>query len=134
MILFAKSYFATAVIFFGLDYVWLSRIASGFYRRHLGTMMLDEPKFGAAGVFYVFYVAGIVVFAVLPALRDQSWSAALLLGAFLGAIAYGTYDMTNYATLKNWPLPVVMADIAWGMALTAVSATAGYVFSRMTGG
>ncbi len=134
MIQFSKAYVLTAIIFFALDYVWLTRIANDFYRRQIGTLLLDQPKLGAAGLFYVFYVAGIVFFAVLPALRDQSWTAALFAGALFGALAYGTYDMTNYATLKNWPLAVVFADIAWGTTLTGISALAGYALSRAIGG
>lgn len=134
MMQFAKAYVFTAIVFFALDYVWLTRIANDFYRRQLGTLLLEQPKLGAAGLFYVFYVVGIVFFAVLPALRDQSWMAALFAGALFGALAYGTYDMTNYATLKNWPLAVVFADIVWGIVLTGLSALAGYGLSRAFGG
>lgn len=126
MMTYAIAYVATAVVFFGLDYLWLSRIAIGFYRRHVGELLLTTPNFAAAGLFYLVYVAGIVYFAVMPAVSGGSWLAALAGGAFLGLIAYGTYDMTNLATLKDWSLPVSIVDMAWGSFLTAAAATAGY--------
>ncbi len=129
--IYAKAYIATAVVFFLLDYVWLTRLAGPFYRSQIGSMMLDQPRLGVAALFYILYVAGIVVFAVVPALRAESLATTLLLGALLGCIAYGTYDITNYATLRGWPVAVLLVDIAWGTALTAVSAGAGYLLTRM---
>jgi len=128
---FLKAYIATAIVFFVLDYVWLTRMAGTFYREQIGALMLDQPRLGVAALFYVFYVVGIAVFAVLPALRAESLMTAVLLGALLGLIAYGTYDITNYATLRDWPVAVLVVDIAWGTALTAVSAGAGYVLARL---
>ena len=131
MVLFLKAYLVTAVVFLAIDYVWLARIAGGFYRTQLGAYMLDQPRLGVAAVFYIFYVAGIVIFAVLPAMREQSVLTALLFGALLGGVAYGTYDVTNYATLRDWPLAVLIVDITWGVVLTSVSAAAGYMIARM---
>ena len=122
--LYLKAYLTTALVFFALDYVWLTRMAGSFYRTQIGPLMLEQPRLGVAAVFYILYVAGIVVFAVAPALRAESLATALLLGALLGGIAYGTYDITNYATLRNWPVMVLIVDVTWGMALTAVSAGA----------
>lgn len=121
------AYFATAVVFFGLDYLWLSRIAIGFYRGQIGPLMLAQPNFAAAGLFYLFYIAGIVYFAVTPALSIGTWGSAMLAGAILGLVAYGTYDMTNLATLKGWTLSVTIADMVWGGILTGLAATAGYL-------
>lgn len=129
--LYVKAYIATAVVFFTLDYIWLSRMTGSFYRPLIGSLMLDQPRLGVAALFYVIYVAGVVVFAVAPALRAESVVTALMLGALLGGIAYGTYDITNYATLRNWPVMVLVVDVAWGMALTAVSAGAGYLLTRL---
>lgn len=120
------AYFSTALVFFGLDYVWLSRLAIGFYRSQIGDLLRDKPNFTAAGLFYLFYIAGIVFFAVMPALNKGSIAPALISGAFLGLLAYGTYDMTNLATLKNWSLPVSLVDMAWGAFLTASAAGFGY--------
>ncbi|NML75411.1 DUF2177 family protein [Rhizobium sp. S-51] len=121
------AYMASAIIFFGLDYLWLSRIAIGFYRRHLGELLLATPNFTAAGLFYLFYIAGIVYFAVLPAVSSGSLLTAAIGGALLGLLAYGTYDMTNLATLRGWPIPVVIVDMAWGCFLTGAAAAAGYL-------
>lgn len=126
MMPYVIAYVSTAVVFFGLDYLWLSRVAIGFYRRHIGDLLLATPNFAAAGLFYLVYVAGIVYFAVMPAVAGGSWLTALVGGAFLGLIAYGTYDMTNLATLKDWSLSVSLVDMAWGTVLTATAATAGY--------
>jgi uncharacterized membrane protein len=126
MTTYAIAYVSTAVVFFGLDYLWLSRIAIGFYRRHIGDLLLATPNFAAAGLFYLVYIAGIVYFAIMPAVAGGGWLAALAGGALLGLIAYGTYDMTNLATLKDWSVTVSVVDMAWGSFLTATAATAGY--------
>ncbi|QLF68973.1 DUF2177 family protein [Peteryoungia desertarenae] len=127
------AYVSTAVVFFGIDYVWLTRIAIGFYRRHIGDLLLATPNFAAAGAFYLFYVAGIVYFAVMPAVNAGTIVTALVNGALLGLLAYGTYDMTNLATLKGWSLTVSIVDMAWGAVLTATAAAAGYyVVSRFS--
>ncbi len=121
------AYIVTAIVFLGLDALWLSRVALGMYRRELGSLLLDKPNLVIAGVFYLLFVAGIVILAIAPALNNGgTWVNALLMGAVLGLVAYGTYDITNLSTLKNWSVTVTMADIAWGTALTAVSATIGY--------
>ncbi|TRL36401.1 MULTISPECIES: DUF2177 family protein [Rhizobium] len=122
---YALAYGATALVFFGLDFLWLGHVATGFYRNQLGDMMRERPDFVAAGLFYLVYVAGIVYFAVGPNLAGGGLRQAALSGAILGLIAYGTYDITNLATLKNWPLAMSLVDLAWGTALTATAATAG---------
>ena len=124
---FIVAYIVTAVVFLGLDAIWLTQIALGMYRRELGALLLDKPNLPIAGLFYLLFVIGIVVLAILPALNGGSWLNALLMGAVLGLVAYGTYDITNLSTLKNWSLTVTIADLAWGSALTAVSATVGYL-------
>ncbi len=124
------AYFATVIVFLGIDFVWLTKIANQFYAAQLGDLLLENPKLGPAAVFYLFYVVGIVFFAVMPALRGGGLSTAIFSGALLGAIAYATYDVSNYATLKNWPINVLFVDIAWGTVLTSVSAAAGYLITR----
>ena len=127
------AYISTAVVFFALDYLWLTRIAIGFYREQIGNLMLASPNFAAAGVFYLFYVVGVVYFAVMPAVSAGSVVTALVNGALLGLLAYGTYDMTNLATLKGWSLQMSLVDMAWGAFLTATAAAAGYLaVSRFT--
>jgi uncharacterized membrane protein len=126
---FLVAYIGTAIVFFGLDFVWLSK-ASGFYKREIGPLLLPKPNLTAAGVFYLFYIAGIVYFAVMPALNGGGWHTALLSGAVLGFIAYGTYEMTNLSTLKGWSLRMCLVDIVWGTALTGVAAVGGFWITR----
>ena len=120
------AYISTAVIFFGLDFIWLTR-SIGFYRKHIGELLLDKPNLTAAGLFYVFYIAGIVYLAVVPNLQNGSWASAALAGAVVGFLAYGTYDMTNLSTLKDWSVTVVVVDLIWGTFLTSVAATGAYL-------
>ncbi len=124
------AYGGTATAFFVIDFLWLGFVAKSFYRERIGHLMADDMNLGAAGGFYLLYIVGIVVFAVMPALQSESWKTALVLGGLLGLIAYGTYDMTNLATLRDWPVSVAAADMAWGTALTGGSAVVGYFVSR----
>jgi uncharacterized membrane protein len=106
------------IIFFAIDMLWLGFFARGFYKEKLGFILSDKVNWAAAVIFYLIYIGGILFFAVLPALREQSWSIALLNGAVLGALCYATYDLTNMATISQWPLIVVIVDIIWGIVLT----------------
>jgi len=123
---YVVAYIATSVVFLGLDAIWLSRIALGMYRRELGSLLLEKPNLPIASAFYLLYVAGIVILAVVPALGEGGWTKAMLMGAVLGLVAYGTYDITNLSTLKGWSTRLALIDIAWGTGLTAVSATIGW--------
>ena len=124
---YVVAYIATAVVFLGLDAIWLSRVALGMYRQELGSLLHDKPNLPIAAGFYLLYVAGIVILAIVPALGEGGWIKALLMGAVLGLVAYGTYDITNLSTLKGWSVKLAVIDIAWATALTAVSATIGYL-------
>jgi uncharacterized membrane protein len=123
---YVVAYIATAIVFLGLDAIWLSRVALGMYRSELGSLLLDKPNLPIAGAFYLLYVVGIVVLAITPAVAESSWVRALVMGAVLGLVAYGTYDITNMSTLRGWSVKLALIDIAWGTVLTAVSATIGY--------
>ena len=127
---FLMSWGATASVFLVIDAIWLGLIAASFYRRELGELMLDQPKLGIAALFYVGYTFAIVLLAAAPAARSDSLSQALIYGAVLGLAAYGTYDITNFATLKNWPGTMVLVDMVWGTVLTAAAAAAGYAAFR----
>jgi uncharacterized membrane protein len=128
---YVVAYIAAAVVFLGLDAVWLSRIALGMYRQELGPLLREKPNLPIAGAFYLLYVAGIVILAIVPALGEGGWTRALLMGAVLGLVAYGTYDITNLSTLKGWSARLALIDIAWGTGLTAVSATIGWWVVRL---
>lgn len=129
MLKYVIAYVATAVVFFALDFIWLSR-ALGFYRAEIGSLLLETPKFGYAAGFYLLYVVGVVALVVIPATVSGNWVQALLMGALLGLVAYGTYDMTNMATMKGYTLRVALVDMGWGTFVTAVSATAGYFVTQ----
>ncbi len=119
------AYVATLVVFLALDATWLGLVARDFYQSQVGSLMLEKPNFVAAALFYPLYIVGVVVFVVHPALAAQSIWRAAVLGAGFGLIAYGTYDLTNLATLKGWTLNMVLVDMAWGFVATAVAAAAG---------
>ncbi len=126
------AYAATAVAFLAVDSVWLSLMASRLYQPLLGDMLAEDFDIVAAALFYVLYVGGIVFFAVKPALERGRAATAALNGALFGLCAYGTYDLTNQATLKDWPAVVTVADLCWGTFLTATAATIGFlVASRL---
>jgi uncharacterized membrane protein len=124
------AYVSTAFVFLGIDAVWLTLAAQRLYRPLIGDMLLEQFNLLPALLFYVVYVAGIVIFAVAPAFRTGRWTTATLHGALLGFLAYATYDLTNQATLRNWPVAVTAGDLCWGTALTAFAATAGYLVAR----
>lgn len=111
-------YLITTIIFFAIDMLWLGFVARSFYREKLDFVFTGEVNWIAAGVFYLLYIAGILYFAVHPSLKDMQWQTALVNGAILGGLCYATYDLTNMATIKQWPLIVVVVDIAWGIVLT----------------
>jgi uncharacterized membrane protein len=129
---YVVAYAASAVVFLGLDLVWLGLIARSFYARQLGDLLRDSPSLSVAALFYALYVGGIVLFAISPALQSQSWRTALVLGLLLGLLAYGTYDMTNLATLRRWPVALALVDMTWGSLLTGLAATAGYWAVRLS--
>jgi uncharacterized membrane protein len=122
-------YAITLPIFFGIDLVWLSVVARNFYRQHLGHLLSAQVNWGAAILFYLLFIAGIVFFAVRPALEAGGATRALLNGALFGLCAYATYDLTNQATMKDWPLIVTVVDLAWGVVLTAAVACLSYQVS-----
>ncbi len=122
MIDFLKLYFLSFVTFLGIDMLWLGLVAKNFYRVHLAPLMADQVRFGAAFLFYVIYVFGFVVFVILPSLESKSLIFALFRGALFGLVCYATYDLTNLATIKNFPMKVVVVDLLWGTCITALTA------------
>lgn len=121
------AYFGAALAFVILDALWLGTVAKSFYFTQLAGLLRDKPDFAVAAVFYVIYIAGIVYFAIIPALNAGGMATALLNGAMLGFLAYATYDATNLATLKGYPAVVAVVDVIWGTFLTGTAAAAGYL-------
>jgi len=124
------SYLLTFVVFLAVDMLWLGVIAKNLYARYLGDFLSDKINWTAAFVFYLLFVVGILIFAVYPAISKQSVQHALLMGALFGFFTYATYDLTNLATLKGWPLPLVIIDIAWGTLLSATVAFCGFQLTK----
>jgi uncharacterized membrane protein len=103
-----------------LDAVWLGVIAPKFYKQHIGYIMADKPNWFAAALFYIIFIVGLTIFIVYPGWNDKyAFGKVALLGALFGLVTYATYDLTNQATLKNWPPIVTIVDLAWGMFITA---------------
>jgi len=127
--LFMKIYIITVPVFFVIDIIWLAVVAKSFYREHLGFLMTDSVKWPVAVLFYLLYIAGLAVFSIMPAVEKNSLLHAVFLGAALGLVAYSTYDLTNYATIKNWPLIVVVVDMIWGTVLSAGVSAASYLIA-----
>jgi uncharacterized membrane protein len=122
--MFLKLYGIALPIFFALDMVWLGVVAKNFYVKHIGFLMKSDVNWTAAILFYLLFIAGMVVFVISPAVEKGSWGRALLFGALFGLITYATYDLTNLATLKDWPLSVTIVDMLWGMVIAASVSTA----------
>jgi uncharacterized membrane protein len=115
-----RLYLLTLVAFLAIDMVWLGGVARGFYRTSLGTLLAPTPNWVAAALFYFLFVAGILVFVVVPGLRANSLRMTLSRAALFGLITYATYDLTNLATLKDWPALLTIVDMLWGTVLTVL--------------
>ena len=124
------SYILTALVFFAIDVVWLGLVAKNMYNRNIGHLMSSQVNWVAAVVFYLAFIVGILVFAVYPSVDRDSLLRAVALGALFGFFTYSTYDLTNLATLKDWPLSITIVDIAWGMVLTSVVSAVGFYIVR----
>ena len=128
------AYIATMIVFFAIDFVWLTTIAQKFYQSQIGPLLLDEFRVGVAVGFYMFYLGGLIFFAVNPALKAESLATAALYGALFGFFCYATYDLTNLATLKGYTVTVAVVDMAWGTLLTGTSALLGtWITMKITG-
>jgi uncharacterized membrane protein len=127
---YIKLYFITLAAFLAIDAVWLALVARTFYRKYLDWLMAANPNWIAALAFYLLFVVGVLVFVVVPGVEDGSLRTTLLKGALFGLIAYGTYDLTNQATVKNWPLTITAVDMAWGTVLSVAVSYIGFVAGR----
>ena len=127
MKVYAFAYLSAAICMLILDSIWLSTMASRFYRPLLGDLLLNDFRVGPAIAFYFLYLAGVLFLAIMPALDAGKWTVAAVNGLVLGLVAYATYDLTNQATLRVWPVVITLVDLAWGAFLTAATATTGYL-------
>jgi uncharacterized membrane protein len=126
--------YAIAVpVFFIIDMFWLGVVARGFYQNQIGHL-LGPINWPAAIVFYLIFLAGLVYFALMPSLESGSFGTALMLGALFGFFTYATYDLTNYATLRDWPLTVTLVDIVWGSLLGALVSSVTYMVYQTISG
>jgi len=115
-----KLYFSTLAIFFAIDFVWLAAVANKFYSAKLGFLMAANTNWLAAILFYLLFIVGILVFVVLPGLEKHSQRFVLVRAALFGLIAYATYDLTNLATIQDWPLVITIVDLLWGTTVTTL--------------
>ncbi|MBK8879841.1 MAG: DUF2177 family protein [Haliscomenobacter sp.] len=127
--MFIKLYGIALSVFFAIDMVWLGLVAKNFYREQIGKLMKPDINWGAAIIFYLIFIAGLVVFVIAPAMEKGSWKHALLLGALFGLVCYATYDLTNLALTKDWPLLVTIVDLVWGAVLSASVSIATYLIA-----
>ncbi|PXW89785.1 putative membrane protein [Streptohalobacillus salinus] len=122
-------YLITLVAFFLVDILWLGVVAKNLYKEEIGFIMKAKPNWVAAIIFYLIFILGLVFFVILPALESQSIVDALLRGMFFGFVTYSTYDLTNLATLENWPIKITIIDLIWGTTLGGLVSTISYFFS-----
>ena len=128
-----KLYLLTTLVFFAIDILWLGVVAKDFYQKHLGYLFRPSVNWTAAIVFYLIFIVGILFFAVVPALEKGSWTKAVIWGGLFGFFTYATYDLTNLATIKDWPLKVVVIDMIWGIILCSTVALSSFHIGKWLG-
>lgn len=121
--MFLKLYAIALPVFFAIDMVWLGFVAKDFYSKQIGFLLKSDVNWAAAILFYLLFIVGLILFVVMPAMEKGSWSHALIFGALFGLITYATYDLTNLAVAKDWPLLVTIVDLIWGAVLAASVST-----------
>ena len=130
LINFLKLYFIAVPIFLMIDLVWLGLIAKNVYQKYMGHLMRSVPNWPVAFTFYLLFVIGLVIFAIYPAVRNSSWTYALLYGSLFGFFTYMTFDLTSLAVLKDWPWEIVIIDIIWGVVLSSSVSVATYFIAK----
>ena len=125
--MFFKMYLVALGVFMLIDFTWIGFVAKNFYREQIGYLLAPNVNWPAAIIFYLLFIVGLVVFVIAPAVESHSLMRALLYGAFFGLITYATYDLTNLATTRDWPLLVTFVDMAWGAILAASVSTITYI-------
>ena len=125
-------YFIVAfVAFLAVDALWLGLVAPKFYKNQIGHLMAVKPNFTAAAIFYFIFIVGLVYFVLLPAITNESWVTALSNGALFGLVTYATYDLTNMATLREWPMTMVIVDLTWGVVLSTTVSLLSYFIIQL---
>jgi len=130
--MFQKLYLIALPVFFIIDMIWLGLVAKNFYRSKIGFLMKTNINWVAAIIFYFLFIAGLVFFVLSPAIEKRSLSYAIMAAIFYGLLTYSTYDLTNLATLKDWPLLVTIVDIIWGMILSVSVSLITYLIAIRT--
>ena len=131
--MFFKLYLIALPVFLAVYMIWLTLVAKNFYAKQLGFLMNKNPNLLAALIFYLIFIAGLIIFVITPALEKQSWISAVLMGAFFGLVTYSTYNLTNLATVKDWPLLVTVIDLLWGITLSATVSAITYFIATKIG-
>lgn len=131
--MFIKVYLIALPVFFAIDMIWLGLVAKNFYRDQIGFLMKTDINWIAAVIFYLIFIFGLVFFVIMPALESGSWVKAIAVGALFGFITYATYDLTNLATVKNWPLFVTVVDLIWGAVLASSVSVITYLIAVKIG-
>lgn len=131
--MFIKLYAIALPVFFAIDMIWLGLISKSFYAKQIGSLMKPDVNWVAAIIFYLIFIAGLVVFVINPAIDKGSWKNALILGALFGLVCYSTYDLTNLAVAKDWPLLVTIVDLIWGTVLAASVSSVTYFIAIKLG-
>ncbi len=128
--MFAKLFLIALPVFFAIDMLWLAVVAKNFYQKQIGFLMRPDINWLAAIIFYLLFIIGLLIFVITPAMVKQSWAHALLYGALFGLVTYATYDLTNLATVKDWPLLVTLVDLVWGSVLAASVSVITYLIAN----
>ncbi len=131
--MFLKTYLIALPVFFAIDMIWIGLVAKNFYAKQIGFLMKADINWLAAIIFYLLFIVGLVLFVILPALEKKSLIQVIILGALFGLIAYATYDLTNLATLKDWPMLVTVVDLIWGAVLASSVSTITYFIATKIG-
>jgi len=130
---YVVAYVVTLAVFLGMDFSFVLGLAAPIYQQEIGPLLLKSFNVAPSVLFYLVYVGGAVLFVIAPALKARSWRRAALLGVAFGLVAYSTYDLTNLGTMKGFTLKITLIDLTWGMVVTSVSSTVGYLVARRFG-
>jgi uncharacterized membrane protein len=128
--MFIRLYAIALPVFFAIDMFWLGVVSKNFYRDQIGSLLKTDVNWVAAIVFYLLFIVGLVVFVITPAVEKSSWVHAVMFGALFGLVCYATYDLTNLAVAKDWPLLITIVDLIWGAVLAASVSTVTYFIAN----